>query len=75
MKYVVVLLVIGVVLWLALRARAARVRSVRRSRPQPMRPMVRCAHCGVHLPQDEALPAERLFFCSEAHRALGPQRG
>jgi uncharacterized protein len=31
--------------------------------------MVRCAHCGVHLPQSEAIvnPAGRPF-CSEEHR-------
>lgn len=34
--------------------------------------MVRCAHCGLHLPQPDALPAGDRYFCSEEHRALGP---
>jgi uncharacterized protein len=31
--------------------------------------MVTCAHCGVHLPQDEALPGRGGVFCSEPHRS------
>lgn len=36
--------------------------------------MVRCAHCGVHLPQSDALldDAER-SYCSAAHRGAGPR--
>lgn len=30
--------------------------------------MVRCAHCGVHLPKGESVPAAGLFFCSAEHR-------
>ncbi|MFJ4145426.1 PP0621 family protein [Pseudomonas sp. NPDC089734] len=35
-------------------------------------PMVRCAHCGVHLPRDRALSQEQQWYCSEAHRLEGP---
>ena len=30
--------------------------------------MVRCAHCGVHLPKHEGILADGVYFCSEAHR-------
>ncbi|HZW87262.1 MAG TPA: PP0621 family protein [Gallionella sp.] len=30
--------------------------------------MVKCAHCGVHLPKGESLVAQGQFFCSAAHR-------
>jgi len=30
--------------------------------------MVRCAHCGVHLPRSESVQAQALHFCSAAHR-------
>lgn len=30
--------------------------------------MVRCAHCGVHLPKGESVQAEGQFFCSTEHR-------
>ncbi|MFK7702120.1 PP0621 family protein [Pseudomonas caspiana] len=35
-------------------------------------PMVRCAQCGVHLPQDRALNQGQQWYCSEAHRLEGP---
>lgn len=35
--------------------------------------MVRCAHCGIHLPQGEAeFTADGHAYCGAAHRALGP---
>lgn len=30
--------------------------------------MVRCAHCGVHLPKGESLQAGDHFFCGAEHR-------
>lgn len=30
--------------------------------------MVECAHCGLHIPESEAVKDEALAFCSEAHR-------
>ena len=30
--------------------------------------MVRCAHCGVHLPKGESVQADGRFFCSVEHR-------
>jgi uncharacterized protein len=30
--------------------------------------MVRCAHCGVHLPVSESVRDGELYFCSPAHR-------
>lgn len=30
--------------------------------------MVRCAHCGIHLPKSEGLRADGKYYCSEAHR-------
>lgn len=45
--------------------------------PAPRQPidMVRCAHCGVHLPQPDAhTDAEGRRYCSAAHQHLGPER-
>jgi uncharacterized protein len=36
--------------------------------------MLACAHCGVHLPRDEALPGRGGVFCGEAHRAAYEQQ-
>lgn len=30
--------------------------------------MVRCAHCGVHLPKGESVQSEGRFFCGLEHR-------
>jgi len=30
--------------------------------------MVRCAQCGVHLPQSESLTTSGMFFCSAEHQ-------
>ena len=35
-------------------------------------PMVRCAHCGVHLPRDRALHLQQQWYCSQAHLEQGP---
>lgn len=32
--------------------------------------MVRCAHCGVHLPKSESILSLGNYFCSDEHRAL-----
>lgn len=41
------------------------------SKPQSM---LACVHCGLHLPQADALlDAEARPFCSEAHRLAGPR--
>lgn len=38
--------------------------------------MVRCAHCGVHLPVSESLRADGKTYCCAAHRDVGkPQSG
>lgn len=34
-------------------------------------PMVRCAHCGIHLPRSEALMKDGKTWCSDAHAQLG----
>ena len=40
----------------------------RGSRPEPM---VRCAHCGIHLPYSEALVINGQTWCGQEHAQLG----
>lgn len=35
--------------------------------------LVKCAHCGIHLPQVDAVWKEGRAFCSMTHRHLGPK--
>ncbi len=74
MKYAVVMLVVllGVWLWRKNRSDAKQDDAPprRKASPEPHLPqvMVRCAVCGVHLPQNEALPGKKNHYCSLAHR-------
>lgn len=38
--------------------------------PAPAEDMVRCLHCGVHLPRVESIGSEGERYCSEEHRQL-----
>jgi uncharacterized protein len=67
MKILLFLVVVFVLLWL-LRGTTSRRRGGGVRPPQAPQPMVACAHCGVHLPRDEALPGRGGVFCGDAHR-------
>ncbi|WP_339451796.1 PP0621 family protein [Pseudomonas sp. EA_5y_Pfl2_R50] len=56
-------------LWRKFKAPSA---STRPPREQDAAPMVRCAHCGVHLPRDRALSVQQQWYCSQAHLEQGP---
>ena len=74
MKYVIVLVVVGVAVWLfASRTRVGGRQGERGPRvpPKPSH-MAQCAQCGVHLPASEALIEGTNVYCSEDHRRLGP---
>lgn len=36
--------------------------------PKALEEMVRCVHCGVHLPRSESVTSQGEFFCSNDHR-------
>ncbi len=70
MKFVLLILAVLALVWML---RGARRRDESAGPAQPAQsgaePMVACRHCGVHLPQHEALPGRGGVFCGEAHRA------
>jgi uncharacterized protein len=46
----------------------------RKAADQAPQSMLACAHCGVHLPQADALmDAAGKPYCTEAHRLQGPR--
>jgi len=68
-------LVIGVflvVLIISQRIRAFRAKQEQEdAHTQPEEPMVKCQHCGTHLPQKEAIVNEQgEIFCSQQHLEL-----
>ncbi|MEO8298396.1 MAG: PP0621 family protein [Burkholderiales bacterium] len=68
---------LGFIAWWWLRRRLRGPGHPSASAVEPAAPspqaMVRCAHCGVHLPAAEALPGpDARPYCSDAHRVAGP---
>jgi len=72
MKILLFLVVVFVLLWLLRGTTSRRRRGGVRPPPAPQQ-MVACAHCGVHLPRDEALPGRGGVFCGDAHRTAFEQ--
>jgi uncharacterized protein len=71
LRSLLLLIAIVGVIWII-----ARLRKDRQSAPKRrarVGKMVRCAHCGLHLPSDEALSdAQGHHYCCAEHRKLGP---
>jgi uncharacterized protein len=76
-RLILLLLAVAVLVWLLRRALRERPqgRPEGRVRP-PARPgdLVACAHCGVHLPRQDAHVAAGGCYCGEEHARLGPRR-
>ena len=65
------LLLVGLVIWVLVKGlrrdpRSGPDRSTRRGGEQ----MVACTHCGLHLPESEAVQAQGKFFCCDEHSRL-----
>jgi uncharacterized protein len=71
MKFVLLLAAVFALLWLLRGGLRRRMRPPRGepASPQTPQPMLTCAHCGLHMPRDEALPGRGGVFCDAAHRA------
>ena len=80
MKYLLVLLVIVVAvgIWRNKRRAELAERKAAGTRPAPAlkqpQNMVACAHCGLHLPQADAVTdGTSQYYCSAEHRSLAQQ--
>jgi uncharacterized protein len=72
MKYLLIVLVVVAVIWM-LRGNRRKGGNAAPRPPAPPpavshEPMVACAHCGLHLPQSEAVSGQGQWFCGDAHR-------
>lgn len=70
------LIVIALIFWLLYRMihrMLAKPGVEKTAKPQVGTDMVRCAHCGIHIPKSEALQRDGRDYCSEEHRDAGPQ--
>ena len=64
-----ILLIVAAV-WLWRRFTAEPPAASSNAKEETSKPMVRCAHCGVHLPKDSALEAGEQWYCSPEHQRL-----
>ena len=65
--------IIAAAIWLW--RRITRPKAAQTEQPKPSAeptPMVRCQHCGVHVPRDHALANGEQWYCSQAHLEQGP---
>ncbi len=65
MKYLVLLLIVLGGIWWIRQQRKPDQPSTKKSGPQTMVP---CAHCGTHVPEDDAIRGARGLYCSAVHR-------
>lgn len=65
MSRLFLLIAIAVVVYLLIKSYR---KNVPRQDKAVVEDMVRCAHCGVHLPKSESILAGGNFFCGAEHR-------
>ncbi len=63
--------IVFAVLWVWRKIKPTPRQAARGDTAQPLL-MVRCARCGVHLPQNHALGNGQQWYCSQAHLDEGP---
>lgn len=74
MSYLLRWLIVLAVAWIAFRLwRSATRRSVTDRKGSTTVPLVRCAHCGTHVPAHEALERGGQHYCSLEHLKAGPR--
>jgi uncharacterized protein len=70
-KLLVLVIVVALVYWIVKRfARKSKRDSATRYGGSVGEDMVRCAHCGVHLPRSESVMQDSVFFCTPEHRRV-----
>lgn len=75
MKYLLVLLVLAVGWHMWRRQRVKDTPPPPKNRLGKPEPMVDCAHCGVHLPQSDAIRYQGQHYCSQSHLAQAKPPG
>jgi uncharacterized protein len=79
MRYVLLVLIVVVAIWLIRRALAHASRAKQgdgqAGKPPLQGDLVKCAHCGTHLPLPEARAVGDRVYCSDEHARLGPGPG
>jgi uncharacterized protein len=72
LRFLILALVVALLLWLLFGRSRKRAAKATQQPPQPTAFAV-CAHCGVHLPMNDAVLDGPKAYCSDAHRLAGPR--
>jgi uncharacterized protein len=71
-RLLVLILLVVLAVWLVRRAlRGKATAGEAKKQAEARGELVRCAHCGVHLPRSEARQAGGALYCSDEHARLG----
>ena len=73
MSTLIKFLLLALGIWIVYRIVKSYGRSLKQDEAPPVtadEDMVRCAHCGVHLPRSESIVSQGEFFCGNEHRQL-----
>lgn len=74
-KYLLLIALIVIVVWMWRQARATRSGEQRPAAPRDAERMVKCAYCGVNQPVSESILADGRYYCCAAHRRDGENKG
>ena len=73
LRLLLTLALIGALVWLWRHRHRPASAAQPRKTPEPSgEPMLRCAHCGLYIPQHLALTSGASSYCSQAHLQQGP---
>lgn len=69
-KFMLKILLLAIIVWLLYRMlqRYAGSMQPQDRETSAVSTMVQCAHCGLHLPEEESILADGRHYCCEAHR-------
>lgn len=68
MNKIVLLVLLALVAWWLIKRMRVDDGSEARPRDVPPEKMVNCAHCGLYLPEKEAVSEDGKFYCCAQHR-------
>lgn len=75
-RFLLLVVLVVVAIWVVRRALARLQQGPQAGTParegQAQGNLVKCAHCGTHLPLAEAKAAGERVYCSDEHARLGP---
>jgi uncharacterized protein len=74
-RFLILALVVGLVVWLLFGRSRKKRAGGGAATPWTQAPtaFAVCAHCGVHLPMNDAVLDGQTAYCSDAHRLAGPR--